>query len=104
VLCEYVLPFLGSDNQIDAVKKAEAEMEAAFGTYCVDAHTTAAKMLGATGAEIQEAVQETALIRHWSIVLTSVVGRDRRFLGRPDEYGYDLDSHPGRSMAWAGKG
>ncbi len=111
-------PLLAQESQVDAVKQAEAEMEAAFGTvpvmfrvypdhlragawewykagsspdaaipakykqlirlgvssqipctYCVYAHITAAKMLGATDAEIQEAVQEAALIRHWSTVL-----------------------------------
>ena len=104
--------------QENATKKAEAEMEAAFGTvpvmmkvypddlrasawewfkatqspdgaipskyselislgvasqipcnYCVYAHTTMAKMLGATDAEIKEAVASAAETRHWSTVL-----------------------------------
>jgi len=38
-------------------------------TYCVYAHTTMAKMLGATDAEIQEAVASAANTRHWSTVL-----------------------------------
>ena len=38
-------------------------------TYCVYAHTTKAKMLGATDAEIQEAVASAAGTRHWSTVL-----------------------------------
>jgi AhpD family alkylhydroperoxidase len=37
--------------------------------YCVYAHTTMAKMLGATEAEIQEAVASAANTRHWSTVL-----------------------------------
>jgi AhpD family alkylhydroperoxidase len=37
--------------------------------YCVYAHTTKAKMLGATDAEIQEAVASAAGTRHWSTVL-----------------------------------
>ncbi len=37
--------------------------------YCVYAHTTSAKMLGATDAEIQEAVASAAETRHWSTVL-----------------------------------
>jgi len=37
--------------------------------YCVYAHTTMAKMLGATDAEIQEAVASAASTRHWSTVL-----------------------------------
>ena len=106
------------ESQTDATKKAEAEMEAAFGTvpvmmkvypdhlrasawewfkatkspdgaipakyselislgvasqipcgYCVYAHTTKAKMLGATDAEIQETVASAAGTRHWSTVL-----------------------------------
>ncbi len=107
---------LAQESQTDASKKAEAEMEAAFGTvpvmmkvypdhmragawewfkaaksagipakyselislgvasqipctYCVYAHTTKAKMLGATDAEIQGAVASAANTRHWSTVL-----------------------------------
>ena len=37
--------------------------------YCVYAHTTKAKMLGATDAEIQGAVASAANTRHWSTVL-----------------------------------
>ena len=109
---------LAQESQTDASKKAEAEMEATFGTvpvmmkvypdhlragawelfkatlspdaaipakyselislgvasqipcdYCVYAHTTMAKMLGATDAEIQGAVASAANTRHWSTVL-----------------------------------
>ena len=38
-------------------------------TYCVYAHTTKAKMLGATDEEIQGAVASAANTRHWSTVL-----------------------------------
>lgn len=38
-------------------------------TYCVYAHTTMAKMLGATEEEIREAVAHAADTRHWSTVL-----------------------------------
>ena len=111
-------PLLAQESQTDASKKAEAEMEAAFGTvpimmkvlpdhlragawewfkatqspdaavpakyselislgvasqipcvYCVYAHTTMAKMLGATEEEIQEAAASAADVRHWSTVL-----------------------------------
>ena len=37
--------------------------------YCIDAHTTMAKMLGATDAEIKAAVASAAGTRHWSTVL-----------------------------------
>ena len=37
--------------------------------YCVYAHTTMAKMFGATDAEIQAAVVSAANTRHWSTVL-----------------------------------
>jgi AhpD family alkylhydroperoxidase len=37
--------------------------------YCIYAHTTMAKMLGATDAEIQEAVASAANTRHWSTIL-----------------------------------
>ena len=109
---------LAQESQTDATKKAEAEMEGAFGTvpimmkilpdhlragawewfkstqnpnaaipakysqlialavasqipcvYCVYAHTTMSKMLGATDAEIQEAVAAAADTRLWSTVL-----------------------------------
>ena len=105
-------------QETDATQKAEAEMEAAFGTvpvmfevypdhlragawnwfastlspettlppkvnelislavasqipcsYCVYAHTSMAKMFGATDAEIQAAVASAAGTRHWSTVL-----------------------------------
>ncbi len=111
-------PLFAQEGQTDATKKAEAEMEAAFGTvpammkvypdhlrasawewfkatlspdadisvkytqlialgvasqipcdYCVYAHTTMAKMHGATDAEIKEAVASAANTRHWSTVL-----------------------------------
>ena len=37
--------------------------------YCVYAHTTMAKMHGATDAEIQGAIASAANTRHWSTVL-----------------------------------
>ena len=37
--------------------------------YCVYAHTTMVKMLGATEKEIQEAIANAANTRHWSTVL-----------------------------------
>ena len=38
-------------------------------TYCVYAHTSMAKMHGATEEEIQEAVMKGAEVRHWSTIL-----------------------------------
>ena len=38
-------------------------------TYCIYAHTSMARMLGATDAEIREAVASAAHTRHWSTVL-----------------------------------
>lgn len=37
--------------------------------YCVYAHTTMARMYGATEEEIQEAVMKGAEVRHWSTIL-----------------------------------
>ena len=37
--------------------------------YCIYAHTSMAKMLGATDEEIQEAVLKGAEVRHWSTIL-----------------------------------
>ena len=37
--------------------------------YCVYAHTTRAKLLGATQEEIQEAVASAAETRHWRPIL-----------------------------------
>jgi AhpD family alkylhydroperoxidase len=121
-LCAAVLllstSLLAQESKSDASMKAEAEMEAAFGTvpammkvypehmradvwewfratmspdaaipakytelislgvaaqipctYCVYAHTTKARMLGATEAEIREAIASAAATRHWSTVL-----------------------------------
>ena len=39
--------------------------------YCVYAHTSQAKMHGATDAEIRTAVASAAFTRHWSTVLNS---------------------------------
>ena len=38
-------------------------------SYCVYAHTSMAKMHGATEEEIQEAVMKGAEVRHWSTIL-----------------------------------
>jgi AhpD family alkylhydroperoxidase len=38
-------------------------------TYCVYAHTTMAKMFGATQEEVKEAIANAANTRHWSTVL-----------------------------------
>lgn len=37
--------------------------------YCIYAHTTMAKMLGATDQEIQEAIMKGGEVRHWSTIL-----------------------------------
>jgi AhpD family alkylhydroperoxidase len=37
--------------------------------YCIYAHTTMAKMHGASEQEIQEAVMKGAEVRHWSTIL-----------------------------------
>ncbi len=116
--CVLSTSLFAQQSQTDATKKAEAEMEAAFGTvpvmmkalpehlragawewfkatqspdapipakyselislgvasqipcsYCVYAHTKMAKMLGATDAEIEQAVASAANTRHWSTIL-----------------------------------
>jgi AhpD family alkylhydroperoxidase len=41
-------------------------------TYCVYFHTQAAKLNGATDAEIREAVAMAAITRHWSTVLNGM--------------------------------
>jgi AhpD family alkylhydroperoxidase len=41
-------------------------------TYCVYFHTAAAKLNGATDAEIREAVAMAAISRHWSTVLNGM--------------------------------
>jgi len=38
-------------------------------SYCVYAHTTKAKLLGASDSEIREAVAAAAETRHWSTIL-----------------------------------
>ena len=125
---------LFAQSQSDALKKAEAEMEEAFGTvpvmlkvypdhlrasawewfkatknpdaaipakyselislgvasqipctYCVYAHTTMAKMLGATDEEIQGAVASAANTRHWSTVLNGAGVEFEAFKAEWDE-------------------
>lgn len=39
-------------------------------TYCIDAHTAFAQANGATNEELSEAVAISALVRHWSTVIT----------------------------------
>jgi AhpD family alkylhydroperoxidase len=41
-------------------------------TYCVHFHTAAARLNGATDAEIREAVAMAAISRHWSTVLNGM--------------------------------
>lgn len=41
-------------------------------TYCVYFHTAAAKLNGATDAEVREAVAMAAITRHWSTVLNGM--------------------------------
>jgi AhpD family alkylhydroperoxidase len=125
---------LFAQSQSDEAKKAETEMEAAFGTapvmfkvypehlrasawkwfqatqspdaaipakyselislgvasqipcnYCIYAHTTMAKMLGATDEEIQEAVASAANTRHWSTVLNGAGVEFEEFKAEWDE-------------------
>jgi AhpD family alkylhydroperoxidase len=44
-------------------------------TYCIYFHTTAAKLNGATDAEIREAVAMATISRHWSISAQRHAGR-----------------------------
>ena len=55
--------------------------------YCIYAHTTMAKMLGATDAEIKGAVASAAGTRHWSTVLNGTgVERKHYFCPRRKTY------------------
>ena len=53
--------------------------------YCVYAHTTMAKMHGATDQEIQEAVQKSADVRHWSTILNGNQSSFESFKSNWDE-------------------
>jgi AhpD family alkylhydroperoxidase len=41
-------------------------------SYCIYFHTEAAKLNGATDAEVREAVAMAAITRHWSTVLNGM--------------------------------
>jgi len=53
--------------------------------YCVTFHTQAAKLAGATHAEIQEAVAMSALTRHWSTILNGTLQDENQFRHEVDQ-------------------
>ena len=53
--------------------------------YCIYAHTTMAKMYGATEEEIQEAVQKGAEVRQWSTILNGNQVEFKEFKSNWDE-------------------
>jgi AhpD family alkylhydroperoxidase len=54
-------------------------------SYCIYAHTSAAKLNGATDAEIREAVAMAAITRHWSTVLNGMQADQATFRKEFDE-------------------
>lgn len=54
-------------------------------TYCVAFHTEAAKLNGATDAEIREAVAMAAITRHWSTVLNATQPDEAQFRREVDQ-------------------
>lgn len=53
--------------------------------YCVSFHTQAAKLDGASDAEIQEAVAMSALTRHWSTILNGTLQDESQFRHEIDQ-------------------
>jgi AhpD family alkylhydroperoxidase len=53
--------------------------------YCIAFHTEAAKLNGATDAEIREAVAMAAITRHWSTVLNGSLIDETLFRGEVDQ-------------------
>ena len=54
-------------------------------TYCIAFHTEAAKLNGATDAEIKEAVAMAAITRHWSTVLNGSMPDEPKFRKEVDQ-------------------
>ncbi len=54
-------------------------------TYCVAFHTEAAKLNGASDAEIREAVAMAAITRHWSTVLNGAMPDEPKFRKEVDQ-------------------
>lgn len=54
-------------------------------SYCIYFHTAAAKLNGATDAEIREAVAMAAIVRHWSTVLNGMQVDAATFQRETDE-------------------
>lgn len=54
-------------------------------TYCIAFHTEAAKLNGATDAEIREAVAMAAITRHWSTVLNGTLPDEAQFRREVDQ-------------------
>jgi len=54
-------------------------------TYCVAFHTEAAKLNGASDAEIREAVAMAAITRHWSTVLNGSMPDEPKFRKEVDQ-------------------
>lgn len=54
-------------------------------TYCIAFHTEAAKLHGATDAEIREAVAMAAITRHWSTVLNGTLPDEAKFRKEVDQ-------------------
>ncbi len=53
--------------------------------YCIQFHTTAAKLHGATDAEIKEAVAISAVTRHWSTILNGAMLDEPTFRREVDQ-------------------
>ncbi len=54
-------------------------------TYCIAFHTEAAKLNGATEAEIKEAIAMAAITRHWSTVLNGSLIDEEQFRKEVDQ-------------------
>jgi AhpD family alkylhydroperoxidase len=54
-------------------------------TYCIAFHTEAAKLNGATDAEVKEAVAMAAITRHWSTVLNGTMPDEAQFRKEVDQ-------------------
>jgi AhpD family alkylhydroperoxidase len=53
-------------------------------TYCISFHTQAAKLNGATEAEVRKAVAMAAITRHWSTVLNGMQADPAKFRQETD--------------------
>ncbi len=79
---------MGKDAKLDAVARELIALGVAAQipcAYCIYYHSRKARSLGATEAEVREAVATAAHVRHWSTVLNGMAYDLEHFKGEVDQ-------------------